>query len=447
MNEHRTWWPDSPIERTMTARGWADVDLAERLGSGQSRRLRAPVLEADHARARAWFRSPVDDHVPESRIAMYESEGNVVRYRRVVDFLTEGERVYEVGLGYGYLATMMLREGQLGHYHGVDLVPHYVDRTEETLRVNGLLDRAGLGTKDLYDLTRADVESVGATLLVCCEVVEHVPDPETALSTLARALPEGADLLFSVPLVGRLETVWGHGQVFGAARIQRMLAEAGLVAHHVEVLHDTWVLVLASSGSAPSPRAAAVREAQPAEVDPEHLLTPPFRTMANRPVTSLARAESRWTKRVGEPKVTPCESKPYTERSPVEGLRVTARADRITRGPGKGWSASAGVAFEVPEGTRGIRLELDLPVREDLSTLNVEFRRGGERTGLWKWKPAEAGTKARYPTFLVAPGRKGVVLQRAPGSTSEGADTVEVYALAREDQPIDFSVLRWSWVS
>lgn len=446
MSEHVPISPESPVERALVARGWADIDEVERMGSGATRRHRVATLRQDHARARAWYRSPVDDHVPAAAVAMYESEANVVRYRRVVDFLTEGEHVYEIGLGFGYLGTMMLREGRLGRYRGVDLVPGYVERTRTMLEANGLDGQGAVEQQDLYDVTRADLEELGTSLLVCCEVIEHVPDPEGALTVLARALPPGADLLFSIPLVGRLETIWGHGQVFGAARIRSMLAGAGLVAHHVEVLHDTWALVLASATPGPSPRAAAALEGI-ADVDDTQLLEPPFRTMANVAVTDLERVESRWTKRVGDVTVEPCATRPDATEPLMEGIRVTATAQRITRGPGKGWSASAGVAFAVPEGSTGVRLEVDVPDLAAAATISVEFRRDGERTGLWKWKPAERRPDAAYPTFLIAPGREGVSLRRVPGSVSTGADTVEVFVTAVDDEPIDVGILRWSWVS
>lgn len=438
--------PDSAVERTLVARGWSDIDLAERLGPGATKRNRVATLEADHARARAWYRSPVSDHVPEGMRNMYESEANVVRFRRVVDFLTEGENVYEVGLGYGYLGTIMVREGRLGSYHGVDFVPECVTRTRKLLDVNGFRDRTTVEEKNLYDVTRADLDAAGASLLVCCEVIEHVPDPEKALATLRQALPEGTDLLFSIPLLGRLETVWGHGEIFGAARLQAMLAGAGLVPHHVEVLHDTWALILASATPDPSPRAAAALEGI-APVEPERLLEPPFRTLANVPVTSMTRAESARTKRVGDLSIEPTAITPDLADSPREGLRLTARAERITRGPGKGWPAMAGLAFEAPEGATGVRFQVDVPALDDVRHFVLEFRKDGERIGRWQWKPSEHRPKASAPTFLVAPGRKGITLKRVPGSVYEGADTVELYVTAVDDQPIDFSILRWAWVS
>lgn len=438
--------PDSPVERTLVARGWADIDLVERLGSSRTRRFRAATLGADVDRAMEWFRSPDPGTIPPGIVEMYESEANVTRYRRVLDFIGAGERVFEVGIGHGFLATMMLRDGGIERYRGVDLTAYSVRKTTQMLEANGFADIADVAEQDLYTVGRQDVEAVGATLLVCCEVIEHVPDPEAALQTLARALPEGTDLLFSIPLVGRLEGVWGHTQVFGAARIHDMLVPAGLVAHHVEVLHDTWAIVLASTSTAPSPRAARVLEAS-APVETERFLEPPFRSMANVRVSDLERLEPRWVKRVGGVTVEPCLRRDEEPGMPPRGLRVRARNESPTRGPGKGWSAYAGLAFAVPEGTKGARLEVDLEDPSAVRALRVLWSREGEELGKWIWRPAEAAPKMASPTFLIAPGRGGSFLRRVPGSQVEGADAVEVAVEAEGRADIDFRVLRWAWVS
>src|SRR5699024_2685891 len=83
---------------------------------------------------------------------------------------------------------------------------------------------------------------------------------------LADVLPEGADLLFSVPLFGRLESVWGHLSVFDVARLKRMLAGAGLIAHHVEPVANTWTFVVASKSSEPSERVRQARSRPPHNV-------------------------------------------------------------------------------------------------------------------------------------------------------------------------------------
>ena len=56
MTEHVPTAPDSPVERTLVERGWSDIDLAERLGAGATRRHRVAILEADRERAQAWYR-------------------------------------------------------------------------------------------------------------------------------------------------------------------------------------------------------------------------------------------------------------------------------------------------------------------------------------------------------------------------------------------------------
>jgi hypothetical protein len=110
----------------------------------------------------------------------------------------------------------------------------------------------------VYALERIEVAATGATVVVCCEVLEHLSDPEKALRALADALPDGADLIFSVPLYGRLEAVWGHCTVYDVARLRSMCEAAGLYVHHVEPLANTWNYVVASRGPEPSAR---VREA------------------------------------------------------------------------------------------------------------------------------------------------------------------------------------------
>lgn len=424
--------PSSPVERAMVARGWADVDLAERSGTQGTARAMSARLAAEKARALAWYDPPVADMVGPRMRAMYEGEANVTRYRKTVDYLKHGEVVYEVGIGRGFLATTMMRGAGLRGYRGVDLVARNVTATRAMLQANGLAEQADVREQDLYDLTRADVEEIGATLLVCCEVIEHTPDPELALRTLAQALPEGTDLLWSVPLLGRLEKVWGHTAIFGAARLQRMMADAGLIAHHVETVANTWVFVLASRTPDPSPRAdsAVAGVTAPALID---LVESPVRSVTNIPPGSLERAASRWTHRVEAADVA----------GPPDGaLRVRARG---TAGGER--SSYAGVAFTCPPDVVGARVEVTVPVPERMRSLHVEFRRDGQRTGRWNWDYARSSPVAsEKTTFVVRPGPRGVHMRLAEGD-SVGADTVEVFARAADtDGLIDFTLERWGWV-
>lgn len=426
--------PDSFVERAMVARGWAEIDAAERLGvAGTERELRARYAP-DRARAQEWFEAPGFALHREG----YESATNVVRYRKTCDYLNEGESVYEVGIGKGFLALMMMREGKLGGYRGVDLVESNVRDTTHVLRENGFGDRANVGVQDLYDLTREDVDRAGATLLVCCEVIEHVPDPEGALRALADALPEGTDLLWSVPLLGRLEGIWGHTAIFGARRVQEMLTGAGLVAHHVEVVENQWAFVLSSRSARPSPRAeAAVRAITAPRV--EDLVEPPARSVTNVAPSALERLDPSWTRRVDLEDVDPPED---VATAHPGAICVEARPT------GTEGSRYGGVAIACPEGIRGIRVQLGVSDQERVSRLYVEFSRKGELLGRWTWRVDTHRTKHTYPTFVLRPGATGIALRRDRSTAAaEGADRVEVFMKLEDEEPARLTVVRWAWVS
>ena len=90
-------------------------------------------------------------------------------------------------------------------------------------------------------------------------MLEHLTDPELAIATLARSMTDDQAVLFSVPLLGRLEHVWGHLSLFDSTRLMSMCRRAALHVQHIEPVHNVWTLVLAtrSPGRRP-PRLAQV---------------------------------------------------------------------------------------------------------------------------------------------------------------------------------------------
>lgn len=436
--------PDDPFERANVRRGWQEVAHVESLGETAGRRDWAWRWEPDRERAHDWFDSPKDDdgHLGRFR-AMYESPANVTRFRRTLDFINPGESVFEIGTGKGFLATLILRDGQVGGYQGGELMPAFVDATKRMLVANGFEDRADVRQLDLYQLTR---ERVGdADLVVCCEVIEHLPDPEAALRVLAQALPDGADLLFSTPLLRRLEGVWGHTAIFGVERLRAMLADAGLVAHHVEVLDNVWVLVLASRGTEPSPRARAAAAAVPdatlgIERDPYQA-----RSITNVKASALEQTKTIWNKRMDITQEH--RSLDLDEYGTASGLRIsgTPRPDR--KGP-----QYFGLALPVPaehRPTLGARIELELPDPTQVEKMFVEFTCEGTVVARWSWKPQEARpTKAR-PTFVLKPGTKGLYFRPSPNVTGDirTADTVHLYGAVTKGSEIDLTLVRWGWIT
>ena len=98
--------------------------------------------------------------------------------------------VHEVGCGEGFLCTMLARHGF--SVRGSDVAAAAVAAARGRAAELGL--PASFHVADVYDLAP---ERDGAELVVCCEVLEHLPDPRRAVQLLARlARPH---LIVSVP--------------------------------------------------------------------------------------------------------------------------------------------------------------------------------------------------------------------------------------------------------
>jgi 2-polyprenyl-3-methyl-5-hydroxy-6-metoxy-1,4-benzoquinol methylase len=99
-------------------------------------------------------------------------------------------QVHEVGCGEGFLSTMLAEHGFV--VRGSDIAAPAIVAARRRAAERSL--SATFRVADLHDLTP---EVDGAELVVCCEVMEHLPDPERGLEVLARlARPH---LIVSVP--------------------------------------------------------------------------------------------------------------------------------------------------------------------------------------------------------------------------------------------------------
>jgi SAM-dependent methyltransferase len=85
---------------------------------------------------------------------------------------------HEVGCGEGELAIRLARGGI--HVRGTDAFPQVLEEARERARIAGVeIDFEATPVEDL------DPDRHGAELIVCCEVLEHLEDPERALDVLA----------------------------------------------------------------------------------------------------------------------------------------------------------------------------------------------------------------------------------------------------------------------
>ncbi|MGH6945410.1 MAG: class I SAM-dependent methyltransferase [Geminicoccaceae bacterium] len=104
--------------------------------------------------------------------------------------LTGAREVHEVGCGEGFLATRLAAQGLA--VRGSDVSPAAIEQARR--RAAALGRPLQLQIADLYEL---DAKRDRAELVICCEVLEHLPDAERALGILARlARPH---LIVSVP--------------------------------------------------------------------------------------------------------------------------------------------------------------------------------------------------------------------------------------------------------
>lgn len=423
---------DMAAEQALVRSGWELVDLLGKIGTGPSQRMLSGRWEAERARAAALVKLKTGSKVPSGMLALYEGPSNWTRFRRTLDYVRPADRLFEIGIGRGYLAGMFLRDGEIDAYRGIDLLDLNVESTKQTLELNGLAGRAEVAQGNLYDLTREDVERFGGTLVVCCEVIEHVPDPELAVRTLADALPPGCDLLISVPVLGRLEGVWGHLALFDARRIRRMVADAGLVVHAVDVVDNTWVFVLANRDERPSARATAAVGAlsdglAETEVDPE---IP--RAMRGIDLAAPEIGPSRWNRRLSHARV----------EHQADGLLCELKGTAESEADGVQYG---GVRIPV-RSPRGIRLELGLDDIDSVETFYVDAYAGEERVARWKWEPGKRRPKRNPATFVLRPGVTGANFRPVRIDDLVSADAFDVFAKLRPGGSTRFRITRASLV-
>jgi 2-polyprenyl-3-methyl-5-hydroxy-6-metoxy-1,4-benzoquinol methylase len=129
---------------------------------------------------------------------------------------SQAETAYEIGCGEGMLSFRLLGRGM--RVQGSDVDPPIVE--EANRRANELGYGKPFDTRDLFDVTEA---RANADLLVCCEVLEHIPMPSNALDHLARLTHRY--LLISVPR----EPLW---RVLNVARC-KYLSSLGNTPGHI----------------------------------------------------------------------------------------------------------------------------------------------------------------------------------------------------------------------
>lgn len=99
--------------------------------------------------------------------------------------------IHEVGCGEGYWVLRWLDEGY--DARGTDFSIQVIDMAQANAKAHGVAPQR-FSVRSIYDVTP---EQDTADLIVCCEVMEHLEEPERALKALSGIAT--ADVIISVP--------------------------------------------------------------------------------------------------------------------------------------------------------------------------------------------------------------------------------------------------------
>lgn len=371
--------------------GWQRVELLERMDHSLGNRVTEPDLAA-HAAHAAENLEPLERWrgVHELTYSTYLGAPNQVRMRRVLDVLVPGERIVDVGIGFGYLTAVVMRTGLVEHYTGIDLRQRYVGSTIEALRHHGLpLEDVHLEVLSLYDITPEWMGEQRPTLVTLFEVLEHVPDVARALQVLGDAIADGVSVLFTVPMLGRLEGVWGHASVFDRDRVTALCQSAGLTIQYVEPLYNHWIFVLATKG--PGIPEHLSRLARAPEVRPQ--LPPRGYVFEPVPLDEDLDAHRRRDDR-------------HTGETELESVDGGVRA-RVTGGRRLRRKAEGGLGFPV-RAPQLVRLQAAYEDPEAIAAVWLDAYDGeGARVGQWRWTFTPRGRARERPITHVIKATSG----------------------------------------
>jgi ubiquinone/menaquinone biosynthesis C-methylase UbiE len=161
-----------------------------------------------------------------------------------VDFskmnLKPGARVLDAGCGPGrHLSEAFRRNGV--QVVGIDINPEDVVKTRNILRI---MDNEGEGGKGPWgvcvgDITKLPYPDVAFDVVICSEVLEHIPDDRQAIDEIIRVLKPGGLLAVSVPRFFPESICWalsksyrnepgGHIRLYKKYKLIKLLESAGV---------------------------------------------------------------------------------------------------------------------------------------------------------------------------------------------------------------------------
>jgi SAM-dependent methyltransferase len=163
-----------------------------------------------------------------------------------------GDRVLDLGCGGGRHAFELYRRGAqvIAFDRSVDDLAD-VDEMFKAMREQGEVPDGATAETVEGDALRMPFPDAHFDTVIAAEILEHIPDDETAMAELARVVRPGGMVAVSVPRWLPEKICWalsdayhevegGHVRVYGRSQLIERLEAAGLkrvATHHAHALH------------------------------------------------------------------------------------------------------------------------------------------------------------------------------------------------------------------
>lgn len=386
--------------------------------------------------------------------AAYQKPDDQARIRRLVHYVRPTDRLLDAGCGFGYVPGILLRDVRPADYLGIDKGPHRIEAAGNMVKENGLSDRPHrFEVRDILEVNPTLLAEFRPTLVITCEVFEHLKDPPAALAALSTGLDPDAALLFTVPLAGRLEHVRGHVSFFDVDRLRSLLHSAGLAAYFVEPLYNKWAFVLCgrpgrtaiisrAAAVCARSRVAPIAAAMPfdARIAPTQAAAPSAVTSrATRPTDGVARTPSAMPTptpeglrlsevRFGDARAHRSHWVHRSQRIDVESLERGLRCLVVGSADSSG-GQYGGVKFSARQ-PGALQVELSLIAPENVVSVHVVGygARALDPSLNWVWKrrPGAPLTGDRHTHTLIA-GRDSEHFRQVPVEVNDAVESVHVF--------------------
>jgi ubiquinone/menaquinone biosynthesis C-methylase UbiE len=168
-----------------------------------------------------------------------------------VDFdhldIRPGDRILDAGCGIGRHLWEVYRDRRV-HVVGIDMNWEDLRKAKYTMYS---MDHSAGGSwlTSKADVTKLPFKNEAFDVVICSEVLEHIPDNQAAVAELVRVLKSGKDLVVSVPrflperICWALSTAYhnepgGHIRIYKKRQLRSLLEKAGTRCWSIRYKHS-----------------------------------------------------------------------------------------------------------------------------------------------------------------------------------------------------------------